>query len=182
MNNLIALPIILIASAFLNAHAQTKPAEPKTGDVKQQAPRPAAPEKSKANTSAETPPSIKSGIWAITTEVNTTVAGSKTPSKAISSSLRCYTPNESNNLQLLIPQQNEPATTCLIQNYKLNKDKATWRLACKGAAGTLNGNGEMKILGDSYTGSVKLQKNTGGKTSALTQKISGKWKEASQCK
>jgi len=164
-----------LASVLNCAHAQTKPTDTKSATPKVDA------AKSTAALAPVEAVTIKAGLWEMTNEISTG-ASSKAPPKTIAHSLNCFIPADANFPQRLIPQQVEAGMNCEAQNYKLKKNVASWRLVCKGKAGSLSGAGEMLIQNDSYIGTVKVQKTAGGKVSSATQKISGKWREASACK
>jgi len=164
-----------LASVLNCAYAQTKPTDTKSATTKTEA------AKSTAATAPVEAATIKPGLWEMTNEIYTGAA-SKAPPKTIAHSLSCFISGDANFPQRLIPQQIEAGMNCEAQNYKLKNNVASWRLVCKGKAGSLRGAGEMLIQNDSYTGTVKIQKMAGGKATSATQKISGKWREASACK
>lgn len=63
---------------------------------------------------------------------------------------------------------------CEVKNYKVNGNTVTWETVCKDGT---NGSGEITYKGDSYEGTMKMDKvDKKGKKSTINYKIKGQRK------
>jgi hypothetical protein len=84
---------------------------------------------------------------------------------------QCITPEMARDPQRAIPQGRGRGMTdqCKISDYKVEGNKVSWSMKCEGPE-AMTGTGEMIYSGDTYTGTVTMDR--GGQTVAM--KYSGK--------
>ena len=115
---------------------------------------------------------MKPGVWELTT-INQ-VPGSN--SARTVTARTCLSADDVGNLQRIVPQQQEFGMKCETRDARLQGQDATWRVACAGKDGSLNGTGKMTMAPDAYTGQAALErKAAGAKAVKVEQKVTGKW-------
>lgn len=83
---------------------------------------------------------------------------------------QCITPEEARNPQKALPQGGPgDQSNCKISDYKTTGNKVTWSLKCEGPP-PMSGTGDFTYVGDTYTGTFKM--DMGGQT--MTVKYAGK--------
>lgn len=83
---------------------------------------------------------------------------------------QCITADDLKEPTRVLPKGSpDEASKCEIANYKVDGNKVTWKVTCKGPE-PMTGEGEMTSSGDAYEGRMKV--STGD--TELTMKITGK--------
>jgi uncharacterized protein DUF3617 len=84
---------------------------------------------------------------------------------------QCITPEEAKDPKKAMPQAGGRGgpENCTVSDYKVAGSKVTWTMACTGAD-AMTGTGEFVYAGDTYTGTMKM--NRAGQV--MTMKYSGK--------
>jgi hypothetical protein len=87
-------------------------------------------------------------------------------------STQCITPEEAKDPQKAMPQGGRGGrggtSDCKVSDYKVDGNKVSWSMACP--AQQMSGTGEFVYAGDTYTGTMKMDR--GGQ--AMTMKYSAK--------
>jgi Protein of unknown function (DUF3617) len=85
---------------------------------------------------------------------------------------QCITPDEAKDPQKAMPQGGRGGRgggDCKVSDYKVDGNKVSWSMRCEGRE-PMTGTGEFVYEGDSYTGTIKMDR--GGQP--MTMKYSGK--------
>jgi hypothetical protein len=107
------------------------------------------------------------GRWEVKMEME--MAGM--PGMPPMTSIQCITPDEAKDPKKSMPQaggRGGPGD-CTVSDHKVTGNKVTWTMACTGAD-AMTGTGEFVYAGDTYTGTMKM--NRAGQV--MTMKYSGK--------
>ena len=88
-------------------------------------------------------------------------------------SIQCITPDESKDPQKAMPPSGRggrgASGDCKVSDYKMDGNKVTWSMKCDGKE-QMSGVFEFVYSGDTYTGTMKMDR--GGQ--AMTMKYTGK--------
>ena len=153
MKSTAAVALLLVVAFNSSADAQTKPAAPSAA---------AAP-----STAA---PVARSGLWEITIAeqvVNST-------NKRNTLSRICLGPDDVKIAARVIPAQRSLGMHCDNLGLDDQGTTLTWKVACKGKEGSINGAATMTLAAESYVAQVKLDSRVGSKAGKLEQTITGK--------
>jgi uncharacterized protein DUF3617 len=112
----------------------------------------------------------RDGRWEVSMEMALPGAPQRMPPVTMTQSI---TPEEAKDPEKAMPQGASRGTgpnTCKISDYKVAGNKVTWLMKCQGRE-TMNGSGEFVYSGDTYTGTIKMDRGGG---QAMTLNYKGK--------
>jgi hypothetical protein len=113
----------------------------------------------------------RDGRWEIKTEIDMPGMPQGMPPMT---SIQCITPEQAKDPQKAMPQGGRgrggrgATDDCKLSDYKVDGNKVSWSMKCD--AQQMSGTGEFVYAGDTYTGTMKMDR--GGQ--AMTMKYSGK--------
>lgn len=114
---------------------------------------------------------MKPGSWEIVAEITSSdAAGTRT----ITSRL-CYGPDDVAVASRVLPPQRGLGAQCLASDIERGTDGVTWKLACTGPTGSLDGRATMKAGPTSYVAQASFGRKSAGKMVKVQEKINARW-------
>jgi hypothetical protein len=114
-------------------------------------------------------PSIKDGLWEVTTTMDMGAAGGKKPPQMMQ---QCVTPEQAKDPASI--GRGLDKSQCQITDHKVSGNTATWKLACKGE-GAVTGTGSATYGGTTYSMTSTTTMTHGGQTMTMTVNQTGKY-------
>jgi len=113
-------------------------------------------------------PNMKPGLWEITVTVHLP-AGAGLPHTL----QQCFSNEDIAKLRGA-PGPTRLDRPCQINDYRIEGDTATWKMACTGPTG-MSGGGIIAYHGTSYSGRITLTVDYGGRPQTMTTVYRGKY-------
>lgn len=75
----------------------------------------------------------------------------------------------------VVPDMSRPDQECIVRDQKVVGDTVTWKVQCKGAQGTLDGEGRIKYAGRTYAGEMQARMTErGGQAMTIKYTMNGR--------
>jgi hypothetical protein len=75
----------------------------------------------------------------------------------------------------VVPDMSRPDQECIVRDQKVSGDTVTWKVQCKGAQGTLDGEGRIKYAGRTYDGEMQARMTErGGQAMTIKYTMNGR--------
>jgi hypothetical protein len=117
-------------------------------------------------------PAMQEGNWEVTMKMEMVGMPFPMPPMTVN---QCVTKKD------LVPDMSQRDQNCIVNDQKVTGDTLTWRMQCKGAQGSMDGEGRIKYSGDTYEG--EMQANMTDKSGkAMTIKYTMHGKHTGACK
>lgn len=114
---------------------------------------------------------LKPGSW----EISTVIASADASMQKTVTSRVCYSPEDVAAPERVLPPQRGLGVQCLASDVKSSGTVGiSWKLACNGKVGSMNGSGTMKPGPGAYSAEVRLERK-GAKAARIDETITGKW-------
>ena len=117
-------------------------------------------------------PAMQEGNWEVTMKMEMVGMPFPMPPTKVN---QCVTKKD------LVPDMSQRDQNCIVNDQKVTGDTLTWRMQCKGAQGTMDGEGRIKYSGDTYEGEMQANMtDKSGKAMTIKYTMHGKHTGACQ--
>lgn len=113
------------------------------------------------------PPNMQPGLWEITMKSEMPGMPMQMPAQTIR---HCYKKEEIKESKDALPGDK----SCKVDDFKESGNTVRWKSTCKMDGGTMVGTGEVTYAGNTYSGSMTMVGDSGGRKMNMTQKYSAK--------
>ena len=111
-------------------------------------------------------PAMQEGNWEVTMKMEMVGMPFPMPPMTVN---QCVTKKD------LVPDMSQRDQNCIVSDQKATADTVSWRIQCKGAQGTMDGEGRIKYSGDTYDGEMQANMtDKSGKAMAIKYTMHGK--------
>jgi uncharacterized protein DUF3617 len=111
-------------------------------------------------------PAMQEGNWEVTMKMEMVGMPFPMPPMTVN---QCVTKKD------LVPDVSQRDQNCIVNDQKVTGDTLTWRMHCKGAQGSMDGEGRIKYSGDTYEGEMQANMtDKSGKAMAIKYAMHGK--------
>jgi hypothetical protein len=115
---------------------------------------------------------MEEGNWDVTVKME--MVGIPFPLPPVQTS-QCVTKKD------VVPDMSRQNQDCIVKDQKVSGDTVTWRVQCKSADGTMDGEGRIKYAGRTYDGEM-LAKMTEKSGQAMTMKYTMQGRHTGPCR